>query len=258
MDRLKGKVAIVTGAGSGIGRAIAMAFAGEGAKVVVCDYRTDGMGEESVNLIKEAGGEAIYAAADVSKKEQIGGVVQTAVDTFGRLDILVNNAGVQRYKPLQDLTEADLDFMIAANQKGVFFGIQSAVPAMIASGGGSIINTASIAADHGQHGSLAYASTKGAILSMTRVAAAELAKHKIRVNAVQPGVVKSLMSADIHTKMPGKVKRVLEETPMNRMGTPEDCAGVYVFLASEAESGFITGVKVAVDGGILAEGHISV
>ena len=256
MGRLMGKVAIVTGAGSGIGRAVAVEFAREGARVVVNDHRGDGMGEETVALIQAAGGDAVYVDADVSLEEDVERLVQTALDVYGRLNVMVNNAGVAVYKPLQELTEQDFDFVVGVNQKGTFFGTKHAVPAMIAAGGGSIINTASIAADHGQHGSFIYGGTKGAILSMTRIAAAELAEFNIRVNAVQPGVIKTGMRAAGGEGRARVMERCARETPLgNRLGTPEECAPLYVFLASDA-SGFITGQKMAVDGGILAESHI--
>jgi len=256
VDRLAGKVAIVTGAGSGIGRAVALEFAQEAARVVVADRRADGMAEETVALIRAAGGDALYAAADVSREDDVICLVQVAVEAYGRLDILVNNAGISIYKPLQDLTEEDFDLVVSVNQKGVFLGTKHAVPAMIAAGGGSIINTASIAADHGQHGSFVYGATKGAILSMTRIAAAELAEFNIRVNAVQPGVIKTGMGSAGGLRRPQVMERCARETPLgHRIGTPEDCAPLYVFLASD-ESAFITGQKLAVDGGILAESHI--
>jgi NAD(P)-dependent dehydrogenase (short-subunit alcohol dehydrogenase family) len=257
MSRLEGKVAVVTGAGSGIGRAVALAFAGEGARVVVGDCRQDGEGEATVTAIRAAGGEAIYVDADVSVEDQVKRLIQTAVDTFGRLDVLVNNAGILVAKPLQELTEEDFDRVTSVNQKGTFFGTKHAVAAMIAAGGGSIINTSSIAADHGQHGSFVYGATKGAILSMTRVAAAELAEFNIRVNAVQPGVIETgiLSSAGVDVPAAG-VERIERETPLgHRRGLPEDCAPLYVFLASD-ESAFITGQKLAVDGGISADSHV--
>jgi NAD(P)-dependent dehydrogenase (short-subunit alcohol dehydrogenase family) len=256
VGRLHGKVGVVTGAGSGIGRAVAMAFAKEGARVVVNDHRTDGEGEATARMIEAAGGVAVYIAADVSREEEVLRLIQTAVKTYGKLDVLVNNAGVSVYKPLQDLTEEDFDLVVAVNQKGTFFGTKHAIPAMISAGGGSIINTASIAADHGQHGSFVYGATKGAILSMTRIAAAELAEFNIRVNAVQPGVIKTGMGSAGGPERDQVMERCARETPLgNRIGTSEDCAPLYVFLASD-ESAFITGQKLAVDGGILAESHI--
>jgi NAD(P)-dependent dehydrogenase (short-subunit alcohol dehydrogenase family) len=184
-------------------------------------------------------------------------LVASAVDTFGRLDVMVSNAGVMVAKPLQELTEEDFDLVTSVNQKGTFFGTKHAIPAMVAAGGGSIINTASIAADHGQHGGFVYGATKGAILSMTRTAAAELGELNIRVNSVQPGVTATeIVAAAGLTETKEQTDRILRETPLgHRKGSPEDCAPLYVFLASD-ESAFITGQKMAVDGGILAESHI--
>jgi NAD(P)-dependent dehydrogenase (short-subunit alcohol dehydrogenase family) len=252
MERLKGKTAIVTGAGSGIGRAVAIEFAKEGARVVVNDRRADGAGDETVGMIQAAGGEAVYVDADVSVESEMERLIGAAVDTYGRVDILVNNAGVDRYRPVQELTEDDFDFQVGVNQKGTFFGIKHAVPAMIAAGGGSIINTASIAADDGQLGSLVYGGTKGAVISMTRIAAAELGQFNIRVNAVQPGVIMTGMTEGDDEL----IERSARETPLGgRIGTPDDCAPLYVFLASD-ESRFITGQKIAVDGGLMVKSHI--
>jgi NAD(P)-dependent dehydrogenase (short-subunit alcohol dehydrogenase family) len=257
MARLLGKVAIVTGAGSGIGRAVALAFGREGARVVVSDRRTDGQGEATAQAILEAGGEAVYVGADVSCEEDVKRLVAHAVDHFGRLDVMVNNAGVMVVGPIEELTENDFDFVTSVNQKGTFFGTKHAIAAMRASGGGSIINTSSVAADHGQHGGFVYAGTKGAILAMTRTAAAELAEFNIRVNAVQPGVTQTgILAASGVAETKEQSDRILRETPLgHRRGTPEDCAPLYVYLASD-ESAFVTGQKLAVDGGILAESHI--
>jgi NAD(P)-dependent dehydrogenase (short-subunit alcohol dehydrogenase family) len=255
LGRLDGKVAIVTGAGSGIGRATAILFAKEGAKVIVNDRRTDGKGEETVKMIKNAGGEATYVHADVSKEAEVKKLVKTAVDTYGKLNIMIANAGVQRYKPIAELTEDDFDFIIATNQKGVFFCIKNSIPAMVKAGGGAIVATASVAADHAQHGSCIYAGTKGAVLSMMRVFAAELAEQNIRVNAVQPGVIRTGMSSDVLSHRPDVVERIKRETPQHRIGEPEEVAPLFLFLASD-EASHITGQKMAVDGGILAESHI--
>ena len=257
MNRLAGKVCIVTGAGSGIGRAVAIAFAREGARVVVNDCRTDGQAEATVEAIRAAGGEAIYVAADVSREDEVKRLVASAVERWGRLDVMVNNAGIMVAGPVEDATEEDFERVTAVNQKGTFFGIKHAVPAMRTNGRGSIINTSSIAADHGQHGGVVYAATKGAILSMTLTAAAELAEFNIRVNAVQPGVIKTgILDALDGVEPPELTARILRETPLgHRRGAPEDCAGLYVFLASD-ESAFITGQKMAVDGGVSADSHI--
>ncbi len=257
MDRLRDKVAIVTGAGSGIGRAVAVAFGREGAKVLVSDSRTDGGGEATVTAIQAEGGEALYVAADVSKEDDVIRLVRAAVDRFGRLDVMVNNAGVMRVGPVTELTEADFDLVTSVNQKGTFFGIKHAARAMMKTGGGSIINTSSIAADHGQHGGVVYAATKGAILSMTLTAASELAEYGIRVNAVQPGAISTgILAASGVRETPDRAARIEQGTPLgHRRGLPEEVAPLYVYLASD-ESGFVTGQKLAVDGGISADSHV--
>ena len=152
MGKLDGKVAIVTGAGSGMGQAEAVLFAQEGAKVVVDDIVDEG-GNRTVKMIKDSGGEAVFIHADVSKATDVEKMVKLAVDTYGRLDILVNNAGVQSYKPFLELTEKDLDYCIDTNLRGTFLGMKYAIPEMIKAGGGSVINISSIAADHAQMGS---------------------------------------------------------------------------------------------------------
>ena len=258
MGRLAGKVAVVTGAGYGIGRAVARAYAREGAKVVVTDRRKDGKGDETLEMIRAAGGDAIYVDADVSLVEDVERLFKEAVAAYGRVDVLVNNAGVQRYAPLTELTVEDFDFIINTNQKGTFLCTQKVVPYMQKVGGGSIINTASVAGDHGQRGSFIYGGTKGAILSMTRIAATELAEFNIRVNAVQPGIIRTGMSESVDLQKDAKsslFERCARETPLgHRIGAPEDCEGVFVFLASD-DSAFITGVKIPVDGGVLADSH---
>jgi len=256
MGRLEGKIGIVTGAGSGMGRAIALAMAKEGAKVVVNDRRTDGEGEKTVDMIKKGGGEAIYIQADISEAKSVENIIGTTLKTYGKLDILVNNAGAQRYRPLEELTEADFDFIVSTNFKGTWMAMKYALPEMKKVGKGSIINIASIAADHAQTGSAIYGGSKGAVLSMTRVAAIEFAPYNIRVNAVQPGCIVTGMSSEIVTEQPQLKARIDRETALqHRFGIPEEVAPIVVFLASD-ESGFITGQKIAVDGGISADSHI--
>jgi len=257
VERLRDKVAIVTGAGSGIGRAVAVAFAREGARVVVNDRRADGAGEATAEAIVDEGGEALYVGADISREDDVVKLVDAAVERYGRLDVMVNNAGVMAVGGVTELTEADFDFVTSVNQKGTFFGIKHAARAMMKTGGGSIINTSSIAADHGQHGGVVYAATKGAILSMTVTAASELAEFAIRVNAVQPGAISTgILAASGVNETPERTARILNGTPLgHRRGVPEDLAPLYVYLASD-ESAFVPGQKMAVDGGISADSHI--
>lgn len=251
MHRLQGKVAIVTGAAAGLGRAIAVAFASEGASVVVSSRVSDERSEETVRLAKAAGGEAMHAIADVSKESHVENLVQTAVDTYGRLDVMVNNAGVCVFKPIEDLTEEDFDFMVGVNQKGAFFGIKHAVIAMKACGGGSIINISSVNADHGALGSLIYAGTKGALVSMGRVAGVELGASNIRVNTIQPGLVRTEMVEECERQFCGLIARAERHIPQGELQEPEDVAALCVFLAAD-ESRHITAQKLAVDGGLLS------
>jgi 3-oxoacyl-[acyl-carrier protein] reductase len=257
MKRLEGKVAIVTGAGSGIGRATAMAMAKEGARVVVADYRPDDAGQKVVDEIKKADGQAIFARADVSDAKSVENLIQLAVKTFGKLDVLVNNAGVVRMKKIENLTEEDFNFMVNTNFKGVWLMCKYAVPEMKKAGKGSIVNLSSITAEQCQTGSSVYGATKGAVLSMSINLAVELAPYNIRVNAVLPGVIVSGMNDVFSIKHPEWKERIEKETPLqHRLGTPEEVAALIVFLASD-ESGFITGQKMAVDGGIQADSHIA-
>jgi len=172
MGRLDNKTAIITGAAAGIGRAAAILFAQEGAKVVVADIAVEG-GEQTARMVREAGGEAVFIRTDVSKAEDIKRMVKTAIDTYSKLDVLFNNAGLALFSPLIESTETDFDKMIGVNLKGEWLGMKYAIPEMIKTGGGSIINTSSIDADHGHSGASIYCASKGAIVSMTKVAAVE-------------------------------------------------------------------------------------
>jgi NAD(P)-dependent dehydrogenase (short-subunit alcohol dehydrogenase family) len=253
MGKLDGKVAIVTGAGSGMGQAEAVLFAQEGAKVVVDDIVYAG-GRKTVKMIKDAGGEAVFIHADVSKAADVQKIVKLAVDTYGRLDILVNNAGVQSYKPFLELTEKDLDYCIDTNLRGTFLGMKYAIPEMIKAGGGSVINISSIAADHAQMGSAVYAATKGALFSMTIVAAVEFAPQNVRVNVIKPGcIVTPMYKKVVNTQEAEDV--IVKATPNGKLGQSEDVAKFALFLASD-DSSHITGQKLAVDGGIEAFSHI--
>jgi meso-butanediol dehydrogenase/(S,S)-butanediol dehydrogenase/diacetyl reductase len=247
MGRLDGKVAIITGGGSGIGEASSLLWAREGAKMVVVDWVSE-TGESTVEQIKAAGGEAIFVKADVTKAEDVQKIVQTAVKTYGRLDILFNNAGIlgPMGKSTADFDEEDADRLIAVNFKGVFLGTKYAIPEMIKSGGGSIISTASDCAVHACLTLSVYAATKGAIISFTRTVAMEYASQGIRCNTVSPCAVETPMhAAALGTP---EWKQFAESLPMGRASQPQDAAHAALFLASD-ESKYINAANLMVDGG---------
>jgi len=248
MGRLDGKVAIITGAGSGIGRATATLFAREGAKVVVADWAT-GDGEETVRTIREAGGEAIFVKADVSKAEDVKNMVKTAVDTYGKLDVLYNNAGIGEVEtvPTAEVKEENWDKVIAVNLKGVFLGMKYAIPEMLKSGGGSIINTASSAAVQPLPGIASYNASKGGVISLTRGTALEYIRKNIRVNYINPGPTVSRLN-------PPRIAEIWEKhSASGRLSTSEEIAQAALFLASD-ESSHISATGIAVDGGQTASG----
>lgn len=247
-DTLKGKVAIVTGGASGIGRATAVLFAREGAKVVIADYNPKG-GQETLGMIKEEGGEAIFIETDVSKPEDVEGMVEETIKVYGRLDILFNNAGIAE---TAKVTEASLDHwerVLAINLRGVFLGCKYAIPRMIENGGGSIINTASIAAEVGFNETAAYVASKHGVVGLTKTIALDYAADGIRANTVCPGVIRTPMVMDgLDEAARGYVVSL---HPLGRMGEPEEVAEAVLFLASERSS-FITGTCLFVDGGYTA------
>lgn len=246
MERLKNKVAIVTGAGSGIGRAIALDFSKEGAKVVIADYNEESA-KETVEMIKQNNGEAIVSKTDVSQSDQVKNMIKSAVQTFGGLDILVNNAGIVTMSDVVSTSEEDWQKNIDVDLKGVFLGVKAAVPEMEKRGKGKIINMASIAGLVGFQGITAYCAAKGGVVSMTREMALDLAPKKINVNAIAPGVIKTNMTVDI-LEDPKQAETMLAQTPLGRFGEPEDIAHLAVYLASD-ESDFMTGQTIAIDGG---------
>ena len=249
MGRLQDKVAIVTGAGSGIGREAAILFAQEGAKVVGVDCITEG-GEETIKMIKEAGDEAIFVYADVSKTEDVKKMVKTAVDTYGRLDVLFSNAGIAPSESLKDWTEEKFERVIATNLKGVILGMKYAIPEMLKAGGGSIINTASMTADRAIPNFTSYTASKGGIVAVTRAVAVEYATQNIQVNCINPGVIATKLV--LEAQNPEEIKPAI---PMRRLGEPKEVACVALFLAS-GEASFITGQTIVVDGGQEADSHI--
>jgi len=242
--RLAGKVAVVTGGGSGMGTAICRCFVKEGARVVLVDNRAD-RGEP---IARELG--ALFVDADVSRDADVRKMIDTAVERFGRLDVLVNNAGApQPPTPIADTTESDFDRLMAVNAKAIFLAARRAVPVMRRQGGGVIINTVSVAAIRPRPNLTAYNSSKGAALVMTKSLAIELAPDRIRVNAVCPGPADTpMLSTFVGGDAPEKRAAFLSTIPLGRLCTPEDIANAMVHLASD-ESSFVTGAVLDVDGG---------
>ncbi len=252
--RLSGKVAIVTGAGNGMGRATALLFAREGASVVIGDVDV-AAGASAVAEIEAAGGKAVFQRCDVSIEAEVAALVATAEERYGKLDTIFNNAGIEQpVTPSQDVTEALFDKVIGINLKGTFFGCKHAIPALLRNGGGTIVNNSSVSAFANVGGNISYAASKGAVMSMTRVLAIEYARRNIRVNAINPGVIdtdmnrrNAVLSAD-----PAAVEeRWRAITPMGRMGTGEEIAQTVLYLASD-QSSFTTGIGLLIDGGRVA------
>ena len=247
-----GKIALVTGGGSGIGRATALTFAREGAKVVVADVVVDG-GEETVRLIKAAGGEAVFVKADMAKAAEVEALVQKAVATYGRLDCAHNNAGIEGATArTADYREEDWDRVISINLTGVWFCMKYEIAQMLKQGGGAIVNTASDAGLLGVPQMPAYVASKHGVVGLTKTAALEYAKSGIRVNAVCPGVIKTPMVDRITGQRAGRAERMAAAEPVGRMGKPEEIAEAVVWLCSDAAS-FVTGLPMPVDGGIIAQ-----
>jgi NAD(P)-dependent dehydrogenase (short-subunit alcohol dehydrogenase family) len=255
MGRLAGKVAIITGAGAGIGRSAAILFAREGAKVVVVDWNARD-GEETVSMVKEFGGECVFVKADVARAEDVKGMVKMTINTYGKLDILFNNAGiVGAWVETADYPEETWEQVIAVNLKGVFLGMKYAIPEMLKRGGGSIVNTASQAGERGQPNIAAYSASKGGVLALSRATAIEYAAKNIRINSINPGIITTPMVMNVMEKNAKARKQFLSVVPQGRFGKPEEVAQAALFLASDASS-HITGHALVVDGGMEADGHI--
>jgi NAD(P)-dependent dehydrogenase (short-subunit alcohol dehydrogenase family) len=251
MGRLDGKVAVITGAASGIGRGTALCLAKEGAAVVAADLNSQG-GEAVIGEIASAGGRAVFQHTDVSSEPAIKSVVERAVKEYGRLDIMFNNAGlVGAIGPIETVSADDWDRTIAVLLRSVFLGIKYAVEPMRKAGGGSIISTSSVASFLPSPNGAAYAASKGAVISLTRAAALQLGRDRIRVNCICPGVI----ATPIWGLIPGmEDPAVLEQVLGNaqtipRVGKPEDIANMVLFLASD-ESQWVTGQAMIVDGGL--------
>jgi NAD(P)-dependent dehydrogenase (short-subunit alcohol dehydrogenase family) len=248
-DRLRGKVAIVTGAGSGIGRATALRFAAEGAKVVVNDLDADAAGRVAKE-IEAAGGIAAAFPADVADPRQVEALVREATVRFGRLDVLVNNAAAVIPGPVESIADADWRRTQSVTLDGVFYGMRAALPVMAAQGGGAIINIASGAAVAGEPGLAAYGAAKAAVVNLTKTAAVENAARGVRINTILPGPIETppLLAA---VEATGGRAGWDRQIPCGRLGKPEEMAAVALFLASD-EASYVHGAAIIADGGVAA------
>jgi NAD(P)-dependent dehydrogenase (short-subunit alcohol dehydrogenase family) len=248
--KLLGKVAIVTGGTSGIGKATAMLFAREGAKVVLVG-RDETKGEAASDAITEDGGQAIFVKADVSKSLDVKSMVERAVQKYGQIDILFNNAGINPVGTSVDTPEEVWDSVMDINLKGVFLCSKYVIPHMLNRGGGSIINTGSINCFMAWENEVAYDASKGGVLMFTRATAMDFAKKRIRVNCICPGAIKTPLLQKIFDDSPGLEESMKTKHPIGRLGSPEEVAKLALFLACD-DSSFITGAAINVDGGIMA------
>ena len=249
MGRLDGKVALITGAGSGIGRFTAMLFAREGCRVAVADCDPSG-GQDTIDLIDEIrGGAATFVKVDVSKANDVRRLIREVVDEYGKLSILFNNAGVVGEPvPSTALTVEQWDRVLDVNLKGVFLCSKYAIPEMIKIGGGAIINAASVFGLVGSEGRVAYSASKGAVVQLTKTMALEFAGYNIRINCICPGVIRTPMTEQGLPADPAFQRVFMETQPMGRIGEPDAIAQAALYLASE-DSSFVTGISLVVDGG---------
>jgi NAD(P)-dependent dehydrogenase (short-subunit alcohol dehydrogenase family) len=251
---LDGRVAIITGAATGIGRATALAFARAGARLTLADVRADELAR-TVDAVRAAGGEASAVTADLARPEDCAAVVESAVRAAGRLDVLFNNAGVGTMVvggTVETIALDTWDLALDVNVRAMYLVSRAAIPALRRAGGGSIINTASVSAFRGSTGrpSHAYAASKGAVLALTRAMAASYGRDRIRVNAICPGTIRTRLTADIIERVEREAAEG-RQIPLGRVGEPEDIARCALFLASD-DAAWISGASIVVDGGALA------
>jgi NAD(P)-dependent dehydrogenase (short-subunit alcohol dehydrogenase family) len=243
-----GKVAFVTGAGGGIGRATALAFARAGAHVALADVSEPNL-QETVHLIEERGGRALGIRCDVTRAEEVKGALDRTIEAFGRLDFAFNNAGIEQpLKPAADLTEMEWDRIVDINLRGVFLCMKHEIPLMLKQGGGAIVNTSSGAGVKGIAGQAAYCAAKFGIVGLTKAAALDYAPQNLRINAVCPGIIETPMMDRFSGGTPEGRERVIAQEPIGRMGRPEEIAAAVAWLCSDSAA-FVIGHALVVDGG---------
>jgi NAD(P)-dependent dehydrogenase (short-subunit alcohol dehydrogenase family) len=252
MALFAGKVALVTGGSSGIGRACAIAFAREGAKVAICDRNLE-KGEETVKLLREAGSDGLFIQTDVAKEADVKAMVEDTIATFNRLDYACNNAGIEQFAvPITEQTAENFDQIMNINVKGVWLGMKYQIPQMLKNGKGAIVNISSTAGLVGFPGLGIYSASKHAVLGLTKSVALEYAKSGIRVNAICPGAIETEMIERFAKVNPKLVEQIREIHPIGRFGKPEEIADAVVWLCSDKAS-FMTGHSLAIDGGFVVQ-----